>query len=123
MIRQPPRSTRTDTLLPYTTLFRSGGRRLQPACGRGGADRAFPESTAAGAVGACPGAGGDHPPSGRGRRVYDPAHTTSSAYRLQLPAILRRRHCPFLFARGSLASSADEAARGGEEAGVTLAQW
>src|SRR3546814_9000375 len=24
MIRLPPRSTRTDTLLPYTTLFRSG---------------------------------------------------------------------------------------------------
>src|SRR3546814_10590692 len=24
MIRRPPRSTRTDTLLPYTTLFRSG---------------------------------------------------------------------------------------------------
>src|SRR3546814_3660892 len=23
MIRQPPRSTRTDTLVPYTTLFRS----------------------------------------------------------------------------------------------------
>src|SRR3546814_8961181 len=23
-IRRPPRSTRTDTLLPYTTLFRSG---------------------------------------------------------------------------------------------------
>src|SRR3546814_9151310 len=37
MIRRPPRSTRTDTLFPYTTLFRSdasrpaddaGGRRL-----------------------------------------------------------------------------------------------
>src|SRR3546814_5669451 len=27
MIRRPPRSTRTDTLFPYTTLFRS----LQPA--------------------------------------------------------------------------------------------
>src|SRR3546814_7361155 len=28
MIRRPPRSTRTDTLFPYTTLFRSGaGRR------------------------------------------------------------------------------------------------
>src|SRR3546814_8551007 len=26
MIRLPPRSTRTDTLFPYTTLFRSGGR-------------------------------------------------------------------------------------------------
>src|SRR3546814_8321051 len=33
MIRRPPRSTRTDTLFPYTTLFRSvggqvGGRRI-----------------------------------------------------------------------------------------------
>src|SRR3546814_6738692 len=27
MIRRPPRSTRTDTLFPYTTLFRSDGRR------------------------------------------------------------------------------------------------
>src|SRR3546814_939519 len=26
MIRRPPRSTRTDTLFPYTTLFRSGSR-------------------------------------------------------------------------------------------------
>src|SRR3546814_7613518 len=26
MIRRPPRSTRTDTLFPYTTLFRSDGR-------------------------------------------------------------------------------------------------
>src|SRR3546814_10025966 len=26
MIRRPPRSTRTDTLFPYTTLFRSVGR-------------------------------------------------------------------------------------------------
>src|SRR3546814_5779048 len=29
MIRRPPRSTRTDTLFPYTTLFRSF--KLQPA--------------------------------------------------------------------------------------------
>src|SRR3546814_3763892 len=27
MIRRPPRSTRTDTLFPYTTLCRSGGDR------------------------------------------------------------------------------------------------
>src|SRR3546814_9894287 len=27
MIRRPPRSTRTDTLFPYTTLFRSQGDR------------------------------------------------------------------------------------------------
>src|SRR3546814_18045106 len=37
MMRRPPRSTRTDTLFPYTTLFRSsriirilGGRALPP---------------------------------------------------------------------------------------------
>src|SRR3546814_17949259 len=29
MIRQPPRSTRTDTLFPYTTLCRSLGRVVQ----------------------------------------------------------------------------------------------
>src|SRR3546814_20980299 len=31
MIRRPPRSTRTDTLFPYTTLFRSAafGRRVR----------------------------------------------------------------------------------------------
>src|SRR3546814_2660453 len=39
MLRRPPRSTRTDTLFPYTTLFRSGampssvysGPRITPA--------------------------------------------------------------------------------------------
>src|SRR3546814_8011940 len=38
MIRRPPRSTRTDTLFPYTTLFRSdrrhAARRLRPFAGR-----------------------------------------------------------------------------------------
>src|SRR3546814_4296013 len=37
MIRRPPISTRTDTLFPYTTLFRSGGRRHDRA--RPGVDR------------------------------------------------------------------------------------
>src|SRR3546814_18491389 len=35
MIRRPPRSTRTDTLFPYTTLFRSAGQvgcLANPAC-------------------------------------------------------------------------------------------
>src|SRR3546814_20618200 len=32
MIRRPPRSTRTVTLFPYTTLFRSG--RHAPLCGK-----------------------------------------------------------------------------------------
>src|SRR3546814_5749751 len=29
MIRRPPRSTRTDTLFPYTTLFRSARRAVR----------------------------------------------------------------------------------------------
>src|SRR3546814_13688200 len=29
MIRRPPRSTRTDTVFPYTTLFRSGPQSLR----------------------------------------------------------------------------------------------
>src|SRR3546814_10171160 len=36
MIRRPPRSTRTDTLFPYTTLFRSGRCRRRPARGVAG---------------------------------------------------------------------------------------
>src|SRR3546814_16721104 len=32
MIRRPPRSTRTDTLFPYTTLFRSPIGTLQHCC-------------------------------------------------------------------------------------------
>src|SRR3546814_11265169 len=35
MIRRPPRSTRTDTLFPYTTLFRSSvGHPRQPRADR-----------------------------------------------------------------------------------------
>src|SRR3546814_12368813 len=57
MIRRPPRSTRTDTLFPYTTLFRSSrlhaalavARRFRPGVGveRGLAEsRAGPEAGA-----------------------------------------------------------------------------
>src|SRR3546814_7604184 len=37
MVRRPPRSTRTDTLFPYTTLFRSF--RPAPATDRGQGDK------------------------------------------------------------------------------------
>src|SRR3546814_2150779 len=43
MIRRPPRSTRTDTRFPYTTLFRSASARNRPGLRRAvrsrGADR------------------------------------------------------------------------------------
>src|SRR3546814_2327419 len=44
MIRLPPRSTRTDTLFPYTTLFRSRARRAEPLRRRTGAVRGGPGS-------------------------------------------------------------------------------
>src|SRR3546814_8999464 len=66
MIRRPPRSTRTDTLCPYTTLFRS--YRLRPAFERvdelvaidvpaliiPGADRRHPASLAKQLAGTLP---------------------------------------------------------------------
>src|SRR3546814_3864382 len=42
MIRRPPRSTRTDTLFPYTTLFRSlGVAELERIFRRGGGEEDF----------------------------------------------------------------------------------
>src|SRR3546814_4874068 len=40
MLRRPPRSTRTDTLFPYTTLFRSSGLDFEFLNGRGVRDSA-----------------------------------------------------------------------------------
>src|SRR3546814_9312812 len=55
MIRRPPRSTRTDTLFPYTTLFRApedppglAVLHLPRLCGR--RDRALPVLVLAGAA-------------------------------------------------------------------------
>src|SRR3546814_3262044 len=42
MLRPPPRSTRTDTLFPYTTLFRSGaGSPVRVAAGISQQSRAY----------------------------------------------------------------------------------
>src|SRR3546814_9883154 len=63
MIRRPPRSTRTDTLFPYTTLFRSilpAVASVHDAAAGGAADRAPAAGEAAGAEQplAAPGRGG-----------------------------------------------------------------
>src|SRR3546814_3116232 len=42
MIRRPPRSTRTDTLFPYTTLFRSLPVEAKRSLGIDGQFSAFP---------------------------------------------------------------------------------
>src|SRR3546814_3695205 len=74
MIRRPPRSTRTDTLFPYTTLFRShrrgigGHRRRQPGlcnAGRKGHGVALWPYTACGYQSVPEECGGSHRHGGR----------------------------------------------------------
>src|SRR3546814_12533537 len=48
MIRRPPRSTRTDTLFPYTTLFRSPVAVEEAVAGGAGGDAAAVEPLLAG---------------------------------------------------------------------------
>src|SRR3546814_3980434 len=56
MIRRPPRSTRTDTLFPYTTLFRSEA--ANAGLGRGAYAPARPNGRGEeGEEGRCPGQG------------------------------------------------------------------
>src|SRR3546814_17155163 len=75
MIRRPPRSTRTDTLFPYTTLFRSplrgAGRRVAevelPVCLAAPVRRSFPaqEGRQAASIGRPVAAGAGHLPQRR----------------------------------------------------------
>src|SRR3546814_8791979 len=65
MIRRPPRSTRTDTLFPYTTLFRSHNRSAADGRARAG-------STAQG--GRSPGTTRGHHSSHSRRRLPDAVH-------------------------------------------------
>src|SRR3546814_1897484 len=64
MIRRPPRSTRTDTLFPYTTLFRSPGGRVP---------RGQQVSLVMADVG---GVAGPHQRLGGGRRFRSEEHTS-----------------------------------------------
>src|SRR3546814_3564240 len=78
MIRRQPRSTRTDTLVPYTTLFRSGGH------GRDGARRAAEERRGR----ARRGAQGQHGQQPAGGAVQRPRNAAGRQHRL---AVLRTR--------------------------------
>src|SRR3546814_5181677 len=65
MIRRPPRSTRTDTLFPYTTLFRSPDLR-RPRLSHLSLRALVVD--AGGDVGRVPGGGVRHPAGHRGYR-------------------------------------------------------
>src|SRR3546814_6813010 len=63
MIRRPPRSTRTDTLFPYTTLFRSALGSGMPR-GGGGASPRGTRGSPRGRRRRSPAAGGSDPARG-----------------------------------------------------------
>src|SRR3546814_2564412 len=93
MIRRPPRSTRTDTLFPYTTLFRSpGDGRGGPAVG-GGAPH---QAAGADAVGprrpGDPGRG--RVPSGPADAAVRPAHR-SEEHTSELQSLMRISYAVF----------------------------
>src|SRR3546814_20108890 len=54
MIRRPPRSTRTDTLFPYTTLFRSAGNKNEESLDASAATCDSHRSTVASGLKAAP---------------------------------------------------------------------
>src|SRR3546814_3475854 len=79
MIRRPPRSTRTDTLLPYTTLFRSGAPALRRVQGRHPLDGHAPDRGAR--LTRCRATGGDTPRRAHGR--HRPARSEEHTSELQ----------------------------------------
>src|SRR3546814_20456099 len=86
MIRRPPRSTRTDTLFPYTTLFRSpgDGKAAQRLCRR---DRS----------GQAEGNRHHDPEAGLRRSLLRPAGRGASAECLQIGrASCRERVCQYV---------------------------
>src|SRR3546814_16836547 len=85
MIRRPPRSTRTDTLFPYTTLFRSTDAGDQPRSDRG-APPPGDDGQAAGT-----GATGDLP-EGAGRPLPAPAARRQRTHAIDVA--LRHRELP-----------------------------
>src|SRR3546814_11803834 len=78
MIRRPPRSTRTDTLFPYTTLFRS----VRPVAPR--------VARVAGPTGGATHASGLAEPS-PGAATGDADHVPSSSFS---PGLVRGSFCP-----------------------------
>src|SRR3546814_13940688 len=85
MIRRPPRSTRTDTLFPYTTLFRSS----QPSIGH---DFAGHDADSAGASHQSGRGSGDH---GRARlRLLQHLRPSASARPMSNTAVLENALLP-----------------------------
>src|SRR3546814_6273520 len=91
MIRRPPRSTRTDTLFPYTTLFRSDG---ECECWADGCARGSGAEFAAGGSGGSAGFGGISPyPMGSWRGIVR-CRDGGAPLPLRLGGIAAKSRCP-----------------------------
>src|SRR3546814_13916222 len=85
MSRRPPRATRTDTLFPYTTLFRSQARR------HGGHDRQTNYALHAPSPAVCKSDLGMRYRSGLWRRVYGkPGLCAKTIEALRAPPLTKR---------------------------------
>src|SRR3546814_3945481 len=94
MIRRPPRSTRTDTLFPYTTLFRSHaeGREADRADGRT-AEAAVPRGPVASAVRRRPGLRQAHPGQVRATGLH--VRSRSEEHTSELQSLMRISYAVF----------------------------
>src|SRR3546814_5517998 len=86
MIRRPPRSTRTDTLFPYTTLFRSNRLDL---VGREQIDHGV------GIARLLPGELGDGRPAPVGARAARPQPRRSEEHTSELQSLMRISYAVF----------------------------
>src|SRR3546814_16658099 len=97
MIRRPPRSTRTDTLFPYTTLFRSLFRAPAPPGRDAGRPQAGPDLDRAGT-------GGSRRMTDR-PEPWEPGSGPASAGKRHAPATARNRDAIFAVIREELPTS------------------
>src|SRR3546814_2411974 len=104
MIRRPPRSTRTDTLFPYTTLFRSCRRAVAGPHAVGALPRLHPDALDPAAERGAPadaGRGAEH--AGGQARLHDadvvfPAclpHPRSEEHTSELQSLMRISYAVF----------------------------
>src|SRR3546814_6063073 len=94
MIRPPPRSTRTDTLFPYTTLFRSARARHRHAAARGRVRAGGARTRRRRPGRGCREAGRD-PGRGRGHRAAPGGERRSEEHTSELQSLMRISYAVF----------------------------
>src|SRR3546814_2609289 len=100
MIRRPPRSTRTDTLFPYTTLFRSPGRARAAGCGP--ATTTWSSSGTAAGCGRAAAAGDSAELSGHFLMAWPATRVRSEEHTSELQSLMRISYAVFCLKKKNL---------------------